>query len=319
MANCSARLLSVGTAVPEHVVTNTDLARTLDTSNEWILSRTGISSRRIVKEPRNDDATRLGAAAGHSALQRAGCTPAQVDTVICATFTPDSFFPSTACRIQNELGCVNAAAFDILAACSGFVYGLGIANALICSEQSRTVLLIGSEIISRTLDWSDRNTCILFGDGAGAAVIQSEPGSGKGILATHMSSKGDMGSILYCNAWGNDRTMRMNGQEVFKNAIRLMSTAAHKVCEQAGVGIDDVDLFIPHQANVRIVKGLAEKLGIADEKVVCNIERYGNTSSASIPLALEEAWESGLVVPGKLLLFTALGGGVTIGSALVRA
>lgn len=318
MPSKSAALISVGIAVPDNVLTNEDLAKKVDTSDEWIRTRTGISERRIVAQPSHTDATRLGAAAGAQALERAGVDAADVDTVICATFTPDSFFPSTACRIQHELGCVNAFAFDILAACSGFVYGLSIANALVCSGQSRTVLLIGSEVISKTLDWTDRSTCILFGDGAGAAVIQAVNTPDTGILATYTSSKGDMGDILYCYAWGDDRTMRMKGNEVFKHAVRLMSNASQVVCERAGVSIDDVDLFVPHQANMRIIKGLAEKLGIPAEKVVSNIERYGNTSSASIPLALDEAWRAGRVKPGSLILFAALGGGVTIGSALVR-
>jgi 3-oxoacyl-[acyl-carrier-protein] synthase III len=318
MQNLSAAILSVGVSVPDEIVTNADLMKTLDTSDDWIVTRTGIRQRRITPKETPVEAFVLGARAGASALSRASVKPADVDAIVCATFTPDYFFPSTACKIQHELGCANAFAFDISAACAGFVYGISIANSLITSGQCRTVLLVGTEIISKTLDWTDRSTSILFGDGAGAVVIQGCQEPGRGVLASSLRSNGSMGGILYLAAWGPDRTMKMKGNEVFRHAIRLMSEESLKVCRRAGLSIDQIDLLIPHQANIRIIDGLAEHLGVPKAKVVSNIDRYGNTSSASIPLALDEAWSAGRVKRDTVVLFTALGGGITTGSAVVR-
>jgi 3-oxoacyl-[acyl-carrier-protein] synthase-3 len=312
-----AAILSVGTCVPDTVVTNQDIARRVDTSDEWIATRTGIRQRRVVSGESPEAAAQLGAGAGRIALERAGVAASEVDAIICATFTPDYFFPSTACKIQSALGCEKACAFDISAACAGFVYGLAIGDSMIRSGQCRTVLLVGSEVISRTLDWTDRTTCILFGDGAGAVVLRATD-EDKGVLATCLSSNGAMGDILYLPAWGETRTMHMKGNEVFKHAVRLMSDAALEVCRRAGVTMDQVDLLIPHQANIRIIQGVAERLGVSMAKVVTNMERYGNTSSASIPLALDEAWSTGRVKPGTLVVFSALGGGIALGGAAIR-
>lgn len=312
-----ARIVSVGTAVPDNIVTNSDLASILDTSDEWIKARTGISQRHLSSKENPASATSLGTSAGKKALEMAGIPASSIDAVICATFTPDYFFPSTGCRIQHELGCTNAFAFDISAACAGFVYGLGMANSLIRSGQVETVLLIGAEVISRSLDWTDRTTCILFGDAAGAVVLKASDKQGKGVLSVTLGSNGALSDILYLPAWGEKRYMHMKGNEVFKHAIRLMSEATLKACSLAGMGLADIDLLIPHQANIRIISGLAEHMGLPMEKVVTNIERYGNTSSASIPLALEEAWHDGRIVPGTRVVFTALGGGIAIGSAAV--
>jgi 3-oxoacyl-[acyl-carrier-protein] synthase-3 len=318
MLSYSAALVSVGSSVPANIVTNDDLSRTLDTSDEWIVTRTGIRQRRIVDQPHALSATELGSKAARAALNKAGIDPLQIQAIICATFTPDSFFPSTACRVQHELGATNACAFDISAACSGFVYGLSVATAFIRAQQYQTVLLIGTEIISRAMDWTDRTTSILFGDAAGAAILTATTEPNKGVLATTLASNGALGDILSLPAWGEKRTMSMRGNEVFKHAVRLMSESALTTCSKAGLTLDDIDMVIPHQANMRIINGLAEKLQLAPEKVFTNLEKYGNTSAASIPLALDEAWQCGKVGPGSLVLFTALGGGITVGSALVR-
>jgi 3-oxoacyl-[acyl-carrier-protein] synthase-3 len=241
-----------------------------------------------------------------------------MDAVICATFTPDYFFPSTACRIQTVLGCVNAFAFDVSAACAGFVYALTLANSLVTSGQCAKVLVIGAEVISRTLDWTDRSTSILFGDGAGAVVVEATADFDKGIGESYLHSDGTFSDILVLPAWGEKRTMKMKGNEVFKHAVRMMADASQRVLDAASLTIDDLDFFIPHQANIRIISAVAEQLGIPAEKVVCNVERFGNTSSASIPLALDEVWGQGRITDGCRVLLTALGGGITVGSALVR-
>lgn len=311
-------VLSVGTYVPENVVTNADLAKILDTTDEWIRTRTGIRERHLVPRDTPMQASDLGARAASVALERAGVAPHDVDAVICATFTPDNFFPSTACRMQHLLGCANAAAFDISAACAGFVYGITIADSFIRSGQYRTVLLVGAEIISRTLDWSDRTTCILFGDGAGAVVLRATEEPGKGILSACLGSDGSLGDILQLPAFGEKRTMHMKGNEVFKNAVRMMGDITLDACAKAGVRLEEVEVMIPHQANIRIIQGLSERLGVPMEKIVTNMDRFGNTSSASIPLALDDAWKAGRVKPGTLGVFTALGGGIALGAAVVR-
>jgi 3-oxoacyl-[acyl-carrier-protein] synthase-3 len=315
-----AEILAVGTALPEGVLTNRDLEGIVETTDEWIVKRTGIRERRVFprEQALQASAAELGARAATVALERAGLSAADIDGVICATFTPDSFFPSTACSISRLLGRDHVLAFDLSAACAGFVYGCTVANALIATGQCRTILLVGSEIITKSLDWSDRTTCILFGDGAGAVVIRGTDEQERGILGAHISSVGSLGDILTLPAWGERRSMSMNGNEVFKHAVRMMSEASLKCLQSCGLSRDDIDLIIPHQANRRIITALARQLGVPLERVVINIERYGNTSSASIPLALDEAWQQGLVAEGSRVLFTSLGGGITIGSAMVR-
>jgi 3-oxoacyl-[acyl-carrier-protein] synthase-3 len=317
-SSISTALVSVGTAVPDNVVTNDDLSKIVNTSDEWISARTGIKQRHMFPRDVQAYAWELGGKAAARALNKAKMSPADIDGIICATFTPDNFFPSTACKIQAFLGNCHAFAFDISAACSGFIYGLNIADALIRSGQARTMLLVGSEIISRTLDWTDRSTCILFGDAAGAVVLQACNKPATGVLSTYMSSDGALGNILSLPAFGEKRYMKMSGSEVFKNAVRLMSDATKIAVSKASLKLGDIHLLIPHQANVRIINAIAENIGIPREKIVCNINRYGNTSSASIPLALEEAWDQGRVKDGTVAVFTSLGGGLTVGGAAVR-
>jgi 3-oxoacyl-[acyl-carrier-protein] synthase-3 len=312
------KIVSVGAAVPPTILTNKELETILETSDDWITSRTGIRERHVYPRGVSGSAHELGSRAAVIALQRAGITPDQIDGVICATFTPDNFFPSTACQIANDLGCGHVAAFDISAACAGFVYGLSIANALILSGQCRRILLVGAEIISKTLDWTDRTTCILFGDGAGAVVVEGTNDESMGILATHMSSDSSQGDILCLPAWGERRTMVMKGQEVFKHAVRMMSDSMRDCLKASNLTAADVDLIVPHQANIRILKSLAEKMNVPFERVVVNLDRYGNTSSASIPLALDEAWSTGKIKPGTRVLFTSLGGGLAVASAVAK-
>jgi 3-oxoacyl-[acyl-carrier-protein] synthase-3 len=297
---------------------NSEFEKFLDTSNEWIVSRTGIKQRHIVSSENPEPASQLGVEAARYALHKAGCEPYDIDGIICATFTPDSFFPSTACRIQALLGCSCAFAFDVSAACAGFVYALTLANSLISSGQCNRMLVIGTEVISKTLDWTDRSTCILFGDGAGAVVVEASEISGHGICNAFLQSDGNLGDILTLPAWGEKRTMEMKGNEVFKHAVRMMAEASLKVLNAAGIGLDSIDFFIPHQANSRIIGALADHLNLPEAKVVSNLERFGNTSSASIPLALDEIWQQGRINKGTNVLFTALGGGITVGSILVR-
>jgi 3-oxoacyl-[acyl-carrier-protein] synthase-3 len=314
-----ARIVSVGSSVPGRVLTNSDLERFLDTSDEWITTRTGIRSRYVfAKDDKDAHTYELGGKAALNALSKAGRHPEEVDGIICATFTPDYFFPSTACKIQHYIGNTQACAFDVSAACAGFVYGLSIANSMILSGQCKRMLVVGAEIISKTLDWTDRATCILFGDAAGAVLVEETDNGDSGILSTILKSNGAMADILYLPAFGERRYMKMNGNEVYKHAVRLMSDATEKSLRQAGLGIDDVDLLIPHQANIRIIDAIARHMRIPREKVVTNLDRYGNTSSASIPLALEDAWRDGRIKEGSVVVFTSLGGGMVWGSAVVR-
>jgi 3-oxoacyl-[acyl-carrier-protein] synthase III len=313
-----ARIVSVGTAVPSRVLTNKDLEKIIDTSDEWITARTGIRQRYVVGKDESVHVYDLGALAARQALNRAAIDPKTVDAVLCATFSPDNFFPATACRIQHEIGCTNAFAFDLLAACAGFVYALTIANSLIQSGQCSTVVVVGAEIATKTLDWNDRSTCILFGDGAGAVVLTASSDDTKGILSTYLHSDGSQGDILRLPAWGDKRYMKMNGAEVYKNAVRLMSDAVNKALAAAGLDTSSVDLLIPHQANLRIIQAIGHHMKLPKEKIVVNIDRYSNTGSASIPLALDDAWQNGQITDGSLTVFTALGGGLASGGVVVR-
>ncbi|MCL2219527.1 MAG: ketoacyl-ACP synthase III [Chitinispirillia bacterium] len=316
MSDIRARILSVGTYVPEKVLTNAYFESILDTSDEWIMTRTGIRERRVVDRDNPMSAAEMGCRAARAAMERANVSADSIDGIIVATFTPDNFFPSTACRMQADLGCRDAFAFDMSAACAGFVYALTVANNMIVSGQAKTILVVGSEVISKTLDWSDRGTCILFGDGAGVVVLQADGVKSKGIQSCYLSSDGSMGDILKLPAWGSERYLSMKGSEVFKHAVRMMSDASVKAAKRAGLSIGDIDLLIPHQANIRIIQSIADMLSVPMDKVVTNLDRYGNTSSASIPLALEEAWTAGRVRDGSKVLFVGLGGGFTVGSAV---
>ena len=318
MGNIKARLLSVGMYVPDKVVTNAHFESYLDTSDEWIRSRTGIIERRAVDKDNPMTAADMGCRAARIAMERAGVTAADVDGIIVATFTPDNIFPSTACMMQAELGCVGAFAFDLSAACAGFAYALAVANNMIVSGQAETMLVVGTEITSKTLDWNDRGTCVLFGDGAGVVVLQADKSGApdKGILSCHLASDGTLGHLLKLPVWGAERFLQMKGNEVFKHAVRCMADASFKVVEKTGIKMEDIDLLIPHQANIRIVQALADQLSIPLSKLVVNLQKYGNTSSASIPLALDEAWQAGRVKDGSKILFVGVGGGFTVGSTV---
>jgi 3-oxoacyl-[acyl-carrier-protein] synthase-3 len=318
-----ARIVSVGGFVPDRIMPNSEFERFLDTSDEWIRTRTGIRQRHLVDKDKPMGAFELGGRASLAALDNAHCAAGEIDGIICATFTPDFFFPSTACKIQQYIGNTEAMAFDVSAACAGFVYALSIANSMIVSGQCKKMLVVGAEVISKTLDWTDRGTCILFGDGAGAVVLEAVPekdgaDAGVGILSTFLKSNGAFGDILSLPAWGEKRFMHMNGNEVYRHAVRLMGDATEKCLARAGLSFDDVDLLIPHQANIRIIDAMARHMKLPREKVVTNLDKYGNTSSASIPLALEEAWTGGRIKPGTVVVFTSLGGGLAWGSAVVR-
>ena len=322
-----ARIASTGSYAPPKVVTNRDLEQMVDTSDEWITTRTGIKERHLAGE--GVASSDLAAEAARKALDEAGMSPEEVQLVLVATVTPDRFFPSTACTLQEKLGTVNAAAFDLSAACSGFVYGLAVASGLIGIGALDRILLVGVETLSKLTDWEDRNTCVLFGDAAGAAVVvPCEPG--RGVLATSMGSDGVLGNLLELPAGGSllpatqktiDERMhfiKMKGNEVFKNAVRCMETVAKDAMEKAGVTADDLALLVPHQANLRIVEATAKRLGIGMDRVFVNVHKYGNTSSASVPLALDEARKAGRIKDGDLVGLVAFGAGFTWGAAVVR-
>jgi 3-oxoacyl-[acyl-carrier-protein] synthase-3 len=316
VSDIKSRILSVGTFVPDKVLTNKEIEGFLDTSDEWITARTGIKERRIVDKEHPMSAADMGVKASYAAMERAGVTADDIDGIIVATFTPDNFFPSTACRVQSDLKCNNAFAFDMSAACAGFAYALTVANNMVVSGQARTMLVVGSEVISKTLDWSDRGTCILFGDGAGVVVLQAEKNRNpvRGILSSYLFSDGTLGDLLKLPAWGDERFLRMKGNEVFKHAVRFMTDASLRAITKAGLDVNDIDLIVPHQANIRIISALAEQLSVPMDKVAVNLEKYGNTSSASIPLAFEEAWLDGRVKDGSKVLFVGVGGGFSVGS-----
>jgi 3-oxoacyl-[acyl-carrier-protein] synthase-3 len=315
-------LAGVGGYLPERVVTNDELARTVDTSDAWIQERTGIRQRHFAGP--HETAAYMGTAAARAALAFANATPADVDAIILATSTPDQAFPSTAVRVLADLGVTGGFGFDLAAACSGFIYGLSVADGMIRSGQAKGVLVIGSEVYSRILNWRDRGTCVLFGDGAGAVFLRAGEGSGldQGILSTHLHAAGHLGDILYVDgAVGQpDKPghLVMNGREVFRHAVTYLADAVDEALAANGLSRPDIDWLIPHQANRRIIDGMGKRLGLAPERVVVTVDRHANTSAASVPLALAEACGDGRIKRGDLLLLEALGGGLTWGSALVR-
>lgn len=311
-----ARITGTGSYVPKKALTNHDLEKMVDTSDEWITERTGIKERRIAAD--GETTSDMAAKAGKKALEMAGIGPDDIDTIIVATVTPDIDFPSTACFVQHKLKAYKAASFDVAAACSGFIYALSVGDSLIKSGNSKHVLVIGSEIFSRITDWTDRNTCVLFGDGAGAVVLSKDTGE-KGVISTHLHSEGSSWKLLCCSREENEKAfIKMHGNEVFKVAVRALEEVAIEALKENGLKGDDIDWFIPHQANKRIITATAKRLGVPMEKVYMNLQRYGNTSAASIPLAFDEAVRSGKVKDGNLILFDAFGGGFTWASALVR-
>ncbi|QID33787.1 beta-ketoacyl-ACP synthase III [Pampinifervens florentissimum] len=300
----------MGYYVPDKVLTNFDLEKMVDTSDDWITTRTGIKERRIAG---SESLTDMAYRASLEALESAQIDPQEIDAIILATLTPDLGFPASACLLQARLGANRAYAFDISAACSGFLYGLEIASSMLSSRRAKTVLLVGAEKLSQIVDWTDRATCVLFGDGAGAVVLSSE-GEGE-ILSSVMRSDGNYWEILYAERCGY---IRMKGKELFKLAVRAMAEVCEEALQRAGLSVEDVDLLVPHQANIRIMQALAERLGVSMEKVYSNIHKYGNTSAASIPIALCEAYKEGKLKRGDLVLLTAMGGGLTWGASLLR-
>ena len=324
----TARIIGTGSYAPAKVLSNADLEKFLDTSDEWIRTRTGISERRMATEA--EATSDLAYQAALRALAAANMDVADLDMILVATATPDMFFPSTACVLQDRLAARRAAAMDISAACSGFIYGLAVADGLLRLGTLRTILLVGAETLTRVVNWKDRSTCVLFGDGAGAVVMRAGEGP-RGILSTHLFADGSKGSHLIIPGGGSRHpishrmveeglaTIRMsNGNEVFKVAVRAMEDAALTALKYNSLDISDVDLLVPHQANLRIINAVGQRLGLSEEKVCVNIQRYGNTSAASIPLALDEAVLAERVKAGDLLLLCAFGGGLTWGSAVIR-
>jgi 3-oxoacyl-[acyl-carrier-protein] synthase-3 len=315
-------LAGVGGYLPERVVTNDELARQLETSDSWIRERTGIRQRHIAGP--KESAAFMGTAAARAALADAGAAPSDVDAIVLATSTPDQAFPATALRVQAALGVPGGFGFDLSAACAGFIYALSVADALIRAGQARGVLVIGSEVYSRILNWQDRSTCVLFGDGAGAVFLRAGEGQGsdRGILSTHLHAQGTQGDILYVDgAVGrHDRPghLVMHGREVFRHAVVRLAEAVDEALAANRLTRDDVDWLVPHQANLRIIDAMGRKLGLPANRVVVTVDRHANTSAASVPLALAEAWHDGRIRRGDLVLLEALGGGLTWGSALVR-
>ncbi|MGB0573351.1 MAG: beta-ketoacyl-ACP synthase III [Alphaproteobacteria bacterium] len=315
----------IGSYLPDRVVTNAELAKRIDTSDEWIQERSGIRQRHIVAD--GEMTSDLATAAAQRALAAAGMEPDDIGIIVVATSTPDETFPATATVVQSKLGCANGGmGFDVQAVCSGFVFALATADNFIKAGQADTALVIGAETFSKILDWEDRSTCVLFGDGAGAVVLKAGEGEGssddRGILSTHLHSDGRLHDLLYVDggpsSTGQVGHLRMEGREVFKHAVTKMSAAMVEALEATGLGADEIDWFVPHQANRRIIDGTARKLGITGERVVVTIDQHANTSAASIPLALSVAVEDNRIQEGNLVLLEAMGGGLTWGSGIVR-
>jgi 3-oxoacyl-[acyl-carrier-protein] synthase III len=313
-------ITGLGVKVPDRVVTNDDLKQYVDTSDEWIRERTGIRERRMAS--RDEALSDIALPAGRDALTQAGVDGKDIDLLIVATVTPDMSFPSTGAILADKLGAVDAAAYDLSAGCTGFMYALAQAYGMLVGGLAKRALVVGGDLLSRILDWEDRSTLVLFGDGAGAVVLETVPE--QGFLGFELGADGAGGQSLWLPGSGSrifddpDRFVKMNGREVFKFATRILVKSAEDVMERCGVTIDEVDVYVPHQANMRIIDHATKKLGVPSEKVVINVDRYGNTSSGSIPLALADAAQDGRLKPGKLVLMTGMGAGLTWGSALIR-
>lgn len=319
-----SQIVGIGSYLPPDVVTNEDLARRVDTSDDWIVQRTGIRSRRIAApEQKTSD---LALEAARAALLDAGVGADEVDLIVLATTTPDNTFPATATKVQAALGMTHGVAFDVQAVCAGFIYALAVADNFIRLGQARTAIVIGAETFSRLLDWTDRTTCVLFGDGAGAVVLRAATGEGtaadRGVLSTHLHSDGRQYDLLYVDggpsATGTTGHVRMQGQEVFRYAVQRLADVLNEALDANGVAPADVDWLVPHQANKRIIDGTARKLGLSTDRVVTTVDHHGNTSAASIPLAMAEAVADGRIRRGHLVALEAIGGGLSWGSALVR-
>lgn len=322
-----ARIIGTGSYAPKKVITNHDLEKLVDTSDQWITERTGIKERRVVEK--GQTTSDLAYEASHRALKAAGLSAQDLDLILVATVTPDTYLPSLSCVLQEKLHAKKAAAFDVFAACSGFIYGLSVAQAFIKSGMYANILLVGAEVLSRFTDWEDRNTCVIFGDGAGAAVLQRHVGK-RGVLSTHLHSDGTLGDLITVPGGGASHPpshetihkrmhyIKMKGNETFKVAVRALEDVVQEALEYNQVKAEDIDLLIPHQANLRIIQAMAQRLKMPMEKVVITLHKYGNTSAASIPMALDEAVREGRIKENDLILFEAFGGGLTWASALVR-
>jgi len=322
-----AEVVGTGSALPPKVVTNVDLERIVDTSDEWIYTRTGIRERHIAEE--GEPASKYASIAAERALEDAGVRPEQLDFILVATVTPDTPFPSTSCILQKKLGAPGAACMDVAAGCSGFIYGLVTADNLIKTGSYKTILVVGVELLSKITDWTDRGTCVLLADGAGAAVLRASEKK-TGILGTHLGSDGNLGHLLHMPGGGslNPAThetiearyhyLKMSGNEVFKHAVQVMGDISEKLLDVVGLKREDISLLVPHQANLRIIQATARRLKLPMDKVYVNIDRYGNTSSATIPIALDEINRQGLVKPGDVLVMVAFGAGFTWGVAALE-
>lgn len=320
-------IIGTGSKIPEKVIHNKELERFVNTSDEWIRTRTGIVERHIAGEGETNSS--LATEAARRALEMAGLSPEEIDLIIVATLTPDMPMPSVACLVQNELGAKKAGAFDLSATCSGFLYGLTIADQFVRHKPSQKILVIGSEVLSKRVNWKDRSTCVLFGDGAGAVVLTGTS-EDRGIVSTHLHADGSLWELLNIRGLGTRypvtpeilekgyQFIEMNGREVFKHAVRALESVTMEALEGAGWRGEAIDLFVPHQANMRIIEHLRNRLGLSREKVFINIDKYGNTSAASIPIALDEANRAGLLEPGSKVLMVAFGGGFTWGSVAMK-
>ena len=322
--NIISKVVGCGAYLPGNVVTNEDLAKKVNTSDEWIVARTGIKQRHMVQD--GEMTSDLAYYAAKRAVDNAGIDPKDIDLVVVGTTTPDDTFPAAAVRVQSRLGLAGGAAFDVQAACSGFIYALSVADSMIRTGQIKTAIVIGADTLSKLLNWEDRTTCVLFGDGAGALVLQAQNVNGDatptGVLSTHLHSDGNLRDILYCESdlvsGVDSRVIKMEGKEVFKHAVTNLASVVVEALEANGLQDTDIDWLVPHQANKRIIDSTAKKLKMTDDKVVLTIANHANTSAASIPLALDTAIKDGRIQPGNLLLMEAMGGGLTWGAALVR-
>ena len=314
-------MTGVGAYLPEKIITNDDLAQWVDTSDEWIKQRTGIAQRHMVAD--GELTSDLAVNAANEALNHAGVTASDIDLIVVATTTPDDTFPSTATKVQHKLGANGAFAFDVQAVCAGFVYALSVAESMMIAQKAKKALVIGAESFTKLLDWNDRGTCVLFGDGAGAVVLEAEEAPDNyGILASSLHSDGAYRDILYVDGGpsvnGEVGHVRMEGQDVFRHAVDKLASVMQEVLDQAGIAADEVDWLVPHQANIRIINGMQRKFGLSSERVVRTVDQHANTSAASIPLALSQAVHDGRIQPGDLLALEAIGGGLAWGGALVR-
>jgi 3-oxoacyl-[acyl-carrier-protein] synthase-3 len=327
-AQRTASIIGTGSYAPEKILTNDDLSRMVDTSDEWITTRTGIKERRIAA--RDETTSDMAAKAALRALEQAKTSASEIDLLIVATATPDMVFPATACFVQKKIGATKAACMDVSAACAGFLFAVEIAQQFIISQTYDTVLVIGADKLTAITNWTDRNTCVLFGDGAGAVVLGHRDGSAHGVISTYMGSDGAFSDILFMpgggtktpitreNAHMHLQTIHMSGKEVYKQAVIAMLAAAKKAIAQAGLTVEDIDCIIPHQANLRIIEAVGERLGIPREKVFVNVDRYGNTSAASVGIALDEANRSGRIKRGDYVLLVVFGGGLTWASTIIE-